>query len=181
MMQSHGGNMIYTHRSPALLIIGLVMLAIWWLVTSDIMAPVIDHLAIEKKYSNEITTLPLYFGVVCVALGCWVWFSQKREGNLDYFMGTIAGGMFILLIAMIVRWFVAPEIAVIGSTFGKVGNTGKYIHELLGLNYVVIGIVAGIITVNVFKIPDWAEHGIRLARLALKTGVILLGTLYSLG
>lgn len=33
--------------------------------------------------------------------------------------------------------------------------------------------------VNVFKVPRWAENGVRLSRLGLKTGVILLGTLYS--
>jgi uncharacterized membrane protein YadS len=57
----------------------------------------------------------------------------------------------------------------------------KYIHDVLGLNYIVFGILAGIITVNVFSIPGWAENGVRLSRLGLKTGVILLGTLYSLG
>jgi len=44
---------------------------------------------------------------------------------------------------------------------------------------VVLGIVAGIVIVNFFKIPDWAKNGVRLSRLGLKTGVILLGTLYS--
>jgi uncharacterized membrane protein YadS len=44
---------------------------------------------------------------------------------------------------------------------------------------VVLGIVAGILVVNVFKVPRWAENGVRLSRLGLKTGVILLGTLYS--
>jgi uncharacterized membrane protein YadS len=87
--------------------------------------------------------------------------------------------MFILLIAMLVRWFVAPEVAVASHAMGKVGETGAYIHKLLGLNYVVMGILTGIIIVNVFKIPVWAENGVRLSRLGLKTGVILLGTLYS--
>jgi uncharacterized membrane protein YadS len=32
----------------------------------------------------------------------------------------------------------------------------------------------------VFKVPGWAENGVRLSRLGLKTGVILLGALYSL-
>ena len=59
---------------------------------------------------------------------------------------------------------------------GKVGETGKYIHKLLGLNYVVLGILAGIVIVNVFKVPEWAQNGVRLSRLGLKTGVILLGT-----
>jgi uncharacterized integral membrane protein (TIGR00698 family) len=50
---------------------------------------------------------------------------------------------------------------------------------IFNLNYVVLGIVIGIIIVNVFKIPDWAANGVRTARFFLKTGVILLGALYS--
>ena len=172
--------MTYTRNTPALFVIGIIMLAIWWLVSSGNMLSYIEHLGTAKKYGSEMATLPLYFGGVAALLGLWVWIGKHSEGNVDYFLGTIAGGMLILLIAMLVRWFIAPEIAVIGSSFGEVGNTGKYIHELLGLNYVVIGIVAGIVIVNVFKIPEWADHGVRLARLGLKTGVILLGTLYSL-
>ncbi|MDW3096108.1 MAG: putative sulfate exporter family transporter [Gammaproteobacteria bacterium] len=172
--------MVYTRKSPALLVIGIVMFAIWWATTSGLLAPVISFLLIDKKYSNELATLPLYFGLIAIVIGILVWGIKQKEGNVDYILGTAAGGMFILLIAMLVRWFVAPVVALLGTMLGKVGETGKYIHELLGLNYVVIGIIAGILIVNVFKIPGWAEHGIRLARLALKTGVILLGTLYSL-
>ncbi|MBV5332971.1 putative sulfate exporter family transporter, partial [bacterium] len=51
--------------------------------------------------------------------------------------------------------------------------------KIFNLNYVVIGIVIGILVVNVFKIPDWAANGVRTARFFLKSGVILLGTLYS--
>ncbi|MEM8844717.1 MAG: putative sulfate exporter family transporter [Pseudomonadota bacterium] len=172
--------MIYTRKTPALFIIGLVMLGIWWLTTSGMMAPVLNHLGTAEKYAGEITTLALYFGVVSFVLGLWAWLGKHKEGNVDYFLGTVAGGMFILIITMLVRWFLAPEIAVLGRSFGEVGETGKYIHELLGLNYIVIGIVTGIIIVNVFSVPEWAQHGVRLSRLGLKTGVILLGTLYSL-
>ena len=31
---------------------------------------------------------------------------------------------------------------------------------MLGLNYVVIGILASIIVVNVVKVPEWAENGV---------------------
>lgn len=172
--------MIYTRKTSALFIIGIIMLAIWWLTTSGMLAPLIDYLDTNEKYGGEMQTLPLYFGAISLVLGLWVWLGNLKDGNVDYYLGTVAGCMFILLIAMLVRWFVAPEIAVLGKGLGKIGNTGKYLHQLLGLNYVVIGIVAGIITVNVFKVPLWAQHGVRLSRLGLKTGVILLGTLYSL-
>jgi len=173
--------MVYTKKSPALLIIGVVLLAIWYLSDSGMMNGFYEHLAMGKKYKmmSEVTTLPLYFGVLSVVVGLWQLFGSHKEGNLDYYSSSIAGGMFILLVAMLVRWYIAPEVAVISHAMGKVGETGKYIHKLLGLNYVVLGILAGIVIVNVFKVPEWAQNGVRLSRLGLKTGVILLGTLYS--
>ncbi|MGH1536704.1 MAG: YeiH family protein [Gammaproteobacteria bacterium] len=172
--------MIYTKKSVSLFIIGLTMLAIWYLANIDILSAYINHLGGEKyKYYNELISLPLYFGIFSTIFGLWQWLGTPKEGACDYYLSTIAGAMFILLIAMLVRWFVAPEIAVLGISLGKVGSTGKYFHEILGLNYVVLGILLGIIVVNVFKIPSWAENGVRLSRLGLKTGVILLGTLYS--
>jgi len=173
--------MVYTKKSPALLIIGIIMLAIWYLADSGILAPYLEHLAHGKKYKygGELLTIPLYFGIVAAAVGLWQFFGSHKEGAWDYYSSSIAGGMFILLIAMLVRWFIAPEVAVISMSFGKIGDTGKYLHKLLGLNYVVMGIVTGIVIVNVFKIPEWAKNGVRLSRLGLKTGVILLGTLYS--
>lgn len=172
--------MVYTKKSPALLIIGIIMLAIWYLADAGLLSSYISHLGGAKyKYMPELVSLPLYFGIISVAIGAWQLFGTHKEGQWDYYSSSIAGGMFILLIAMLVRWFIAPEVAVISQAMGKVGDTGKYIHKLLGLNYVVIGIVVGIIVVNVFKVPDWAQNGVRLSRLGLKTGVILLGTLYS--
>ena len=172
--------MIYTRKSPALFIIGLIMLAIWYLLESGILSGYIGHLGGAKyKYAGEISVVPLYFGIFSAIVGAWQWFGTHKEGNVDYYLSTAAGAMFILLIAMLVRWFLAPEIAVVSESFGKIGNTGKYLHKILGLNYVVLGIVTGIIIVNVFRIPGWAENGVRLSRLGLKTGVILLGTLYS--
>jgi uncharacterized membrane protein YadS len=173
--------MVYTKKSPALLIIGLIMLAIWYFADSGMLQPYLDHLALGKKYkySAELTSMPLYFGIIAAAIGLWQLFGSHKEGHWDYYSSTIAGGMFILLIAMLVRWFIAPEIHVISVSFGKIGDTGSYIDKLLGLNYVVLGILTGIIIVNVFRVPSWAENGVRLSRLGLKTGVILLGTLYS--
>ena len=172
--------MIYTRKSPALFIIGLIMLAIWYLVEAGILSSYIGHLGGTRyKYAGEIATVPLYFGILSAVLGAWQWFGAHKEGNFDYYLSTAAGAMFILLIAMLVRWFLAPEIAVISQSIGKIGNTGKHLHTILGLNYVVLGILTGIIIVNAFRVPGWAENGVRLSRLGLKTGVILLGTLYS--
>ena len=112
--------MVYTKKSPALLIIGLIMLAIWYLADSGMLQPYLDHLALGKKYkySAELTSMPLYFGIIAAAIGLWQLFGSHKEGHWDYYSSTIAGGMFILLIAMLVRWFIAPEIHVISVAFG---------------------------------------------------------------
>ncbi len=144
--------MVYCRKSPALFIIGLIMLAIWYMGDSGMLSGYIDHLGGKKyKYGGEISTLALYFGLISVVFGLLQWLGPQNEGDWDYFTATLAGGMFILIIAMLVRWFVAPEVAVISKSFGKVGDTGKYIHKLFGLNYIVMGIITGIIIVNVFK------------------------------
>ncbi len=173
--------MIYTQNSPALLTIGLSMLGIWYTSDTGLLNPVFEYLSRSTSYPymDELKTLPFYFGLIAAITGCWHWLGTHRQGHFDYYSSTIAGGMMILFITMLIRWFIAPYVEFIGTDLGKIGNTGKYIHELLGLNYVVLGIVTGIIVVNVFKIPEWAKNGIRLSRLGLKTGVILLGALYS--
>ena len=172
--------MVYTKKNPALFIIGVIMLAIWFMADAGMLAGYIDHLGGKKyKYMNELTSLPLYFGTLSVVFGAWQWFGSHKESHWDYYSSAVAGAMFILLIAMLVRWFVAPEVAAMSKAMGTIGGTGKHLHKILGLNYVVLGIVAGIVIVNVFKVPHWAENGVRVSRLGLKTGVILLGTLYS--
>lgn len=178
--------MIYSKKSPALLIIGIIMLAIWYMASSGIMGGFIEHMGsvsggkMKYKYMSEMSSMPLYFGIVAAVIGLWQLLGPHKEGHLDYYTSAVPGAMFILLIAMLVRWIIAPEVQAISTGFGKIGDTGKYIHKLLGLNYVVMGIVTGIIIVNVFRVPEWAKNGVRLSRLGLKTGVILLGTLYSL-
>jgi uncharacterized membrane protein YadS len=170
--------MVYTKKHPALLIMGIVFLAIAYLAGSGAMSGLIDYLS-AKKYVGEMVGMGYAFGAIAVLVGLWHLVGSHREGNLDYYLSTIAGAIFILLVAMLVRWYLAPLIAVISKGIGPVMGA-KYLHEVLGLNYVVLGILAGIIIVNVFRIPEWAENGVRLSRLGLKTGVILLGTLYSL-
>ena len=171
--------MVYTKKSPALLIIGLVLLAFWFAVNGGYMDGVIKYLGTTRA-KNEMIQFSLFFGAASVLIGLWNQFGSHKEGNLDYYMSTIAGGMFILGVAMIVKWGLDPLVAKLSREIGPVIPGKRFIHDVFGLNYVVLGIVAGMVIVNVFRIPEWAMNGIRLSRLGLKTGVILLGTLYSL-
>ncbi len=157
---------------------GIIFLAIAYLAESGGMGGLIGYLSI-KKYIGEMVGMGYAFGAIGVIVGAWHMWGNHEEGNLDYYLSSVAGAIFILLVAMLVRWYIAPWVAVMSKAMGPIMGA-KYLHQVLGLNYVVLGILAGIIIVNVFRIPKWAENGVRLSRLGLKTGVILLGTLYSL-
>jgi uncharacterized membrane protein YadS len=170
--------MVYTQKHPALLIMGIIMLSLGILADFALMDDVIKYLNIQK-FLGEIISLSYLFGGIAIIVGLWHLLAEHKVGHLDYYLSTIAGATFILFIAMMIRWFVAPLIAVWSKSLGPIMGA-KYLHEVLGLNYIVLGILTGIIVVNFFKVPVWAENGVRLSRLGLKTGVVLLGTLYSL-
>jgi uncharacterized integral membrane protein (TIGR00698 family) len=158
---------------------GIVLLVHGYLVGGGYLAEVLKYLNIARA-AGEMTNFSYVFGAISAVVGIWYLVGAHKEGDLDYYLSTVAGGIFILLVAMIVKWYLDPLVAMLSRAVGPVIPGGRFIHDVFGLNYVVLGIVAGMVTVNVFKIPDWAQNGVRLSRLGLKTGVILLGTLYSL-
>jgi len=169
--------MIYTVRTPATLLLGIIMTVYGWMVRTgglDGMIAVVE----QTDAVGEMVAIALAAGAIGIIIGLWQLLARPREGLLDYYLSTAGGVLFILLMAFIVKWWLAPAVAVASQAFGPILGD-KYVHDVLSLNYIVLGILAGIIIVNVFKIPGWAEQGVRLSRLALKTGVILLGALYS--
>lgn len=210
--------MIYTHRSPALLIIGIVMLAWGWLnqsgavdglqawlhpgVYKEHKQAVEKHQAAEKAAADKAAAegkpapeakpmkpgkfdalkagqaqFATIFGGIFSVIGLLILLMKPKEGHLDYYISIFPGMAFILSIAFIVRWGLDPMFA----NWGKAAlpTLGWDFAKILNLNYVVLGIVIGMIVVNVFRIPGWAANGVRTARFFLKTGVVLLGTLYS--
>ncbi|MDP1735560.1 MAG: putative sulfate exporter family transporter [Sulfuritalea sp.] len=209
--------MIYTRKSPALFIIGLVMLLWGWLNASGSLDGVqkslqrsaySDHMKVKEKFDAEFrvasemaaaeskpapdmkmpkskfdeakafqTTMCTIFGGIASLLGLLIMVWTPKEGNADYYLSIFPGMAYILLIAFLVRWGLDPLFANWGRDAQP--TLGWNFASIFNLNYVVLGIVIGIVIVNVFKIPDWAANGVRTARFVLKTGVILLGALYS--
>ena len=209
--------MVYTKKSPALLIIGLVMLLWGWLnATGNIdgmqswlqRSAYSDHMKVKEKFDAELrvateiaqadgkpapqmtmpkskfdaakaeqTRFSYIFGGMAVVLGLLILMWRAREGSADYYLSIFPGMAYILLIAFMVRWGLDPLFA----NWGRLAEPtlGWNFARILNLNYVVLGIVIGILIVNVFSIPAWAANGVRTARFFLKSGVILLGALYS--
>ncbi|MGQ0522355.1 MAG: hypothetical protein ACT4P8_01685, partial [Betaproteobacteria bacterium] len=168
--------MVYNQKTPWTLIVGVIMIAYAYAVQSGMMQPVIDYLN-TGRYTGEMRVLGYSFGAAAVVVGLWQLLAKPKEGHLDYYLSTVAGVAFIMLVAFIVKWGLDPQMAKWGRAAQP--TLGFNFASVLNLNYVVMGILAGIVVVNVFKVPSWAENGVRLSRLGLKTGVILLGTLYS--
>jgi len=169
--------MVYSQKTPWTLIMGLIMVAYAYAVQSGAMAAVIKYLGTDR-HAGEMQILGYAFGGIAIAVGLWQLFAKSAEGHIDYYLSAVGGVTFIMLVAFIVKWGLDPQMA----QWGKAAQSalGFNFATVMNLNYVVMGIIAGIVIVNLFKVPAWAEHGVRLSRLGLKTGVILLGTLYSL-
>lgn len=210
--------MVYTHRSPALLVIAIVMLLWGWLNQAGQVdglqgwlhpSPYKQHKEAIEKHKAAVkaeadkaaaegkpapaapalkasgfdnmkalqSRLCYIFGAIFGVLGLVVLGKKHEEGELDYYLSIFPGMAFILLIAFIVRWGLDP----IFGNWGRAAQPtlGWNFASIFNLNYVVLGIVIGIVIVNVFRIPAWAQNGVRTARFFLKTGVILLGALYS--
>ncbi len=211
--------MVYTMKSPALLIIGMLMLIWGGFNNSGVVdgmqsylqkSAYSDHTKVKEKFDAEMRVatemaaaegkpapemkmpkskfdeakakqaqLSFIFGGAFVLIGLFSLAWKPKQGNLDYYVSVVPGIAFILLIAFIVRWGLDPVFANWGKAVKDAGILTWDFAKILNLNYVVLGIVIGILVVNVFKIPAWAANGVRTARFFLKTGVILLGTLYS--
>ena len=211
--------MIYTVKSPALLIIGILMLVWGGLNKSGTIDGIQsylqksaygDHMKVKEKFDAEARVakemaaaenkpapdmkmpaskfdkakdtqadLSNKFGAFFVLVGLFTLAWKPKQGNVDYFTSVVPGIAYILLIAFIVRWGLDPVFANWGSAVKSAGILSWDFAKILNLNYVVLGIVIGMVIVNVFKIPAWAANGVRTARFFLKSGVILLGTLYS--
>jgi uncharacterized integral membrane protein (TIGR00698 family) len=170
--------MVYTRRQPAVLIMGLGLLALAYCTEAGLLDGVLSYLGASRSKA-AMTTLPYTFGIIGVVIGLWQLLGVHRQGALDYYSSALGGALFILVIAMLIRWFVDPLVAVWSRAAGPIFG-GMYIHDIFGLNYIVLGIVTGIALANLVGIPSWAQNGVRFSRLGLKTGVILLGTLYFL-
>jgi len=87
-------------------------------------------------------------------------------------------GLALIIITMVViRLWVEPWMA-----HTKVFGMQKPLTDAFHLNYILLGILMGLLYRNVIfggKIPAIFDDGFKLSRLMIKTGIILLGSLYT--
>ena len=168
--------MIYTKKTPLVLIIGIIMVAYAWLVGQGHMKETMELLK-TGKLAGEMVTMGYIFGAIGILVGLWQLAVKPGEGQADYYLSAVGGVLLILLLVFFNKYGLEPLMKNWGAASDKA--IGWDWAKTLGVNYILLGIILGMVVVNVFKVPGWAENGVRLSRVGLKTGVILLGALYS--
>lgn len=102
------------------------------------------------------------------------------NGDVGFFRklpSALPGLALIVLTMVVIRLWLEPWMtnAVI---LGQKGWLVKVVH----LNYILLGIICGMLYRNVIfggKMPEIFSDGFKLSRLMIKTGIILLGSLYT--
>ena len=123
--------MVYTKRHPAVLVMGLALLALGYCTEAGLLDEVLKYLGTPRSKPAMIT-LPYTFGAIGVVIGLWQLIGVHWKSSLDYFSSALGGALFILVIAMLVRWFLDPLVAVWSKGAGPVFG-GMYIHDVFGL------------------------------------------------
>ncbi|WP_027722087.1 YeiH family protein [Maridesulfovibrio zosterae] len=159
-------------------IISAMMVIYGMLVASGTITDLLASLKVHKA-ADLMETMSFIgggLGLATAVLRKARWNSKLT--NLDTFvLETIPGVLFIVALAMGIRWFAEPLVIMMSKSLVPV--LGFKIHKVLNLNYVVLGILVGIIITNSWGIPKFAAAGVKTARFVLKMGVILLGARYS--
>jgi uncharacterized integral membrane protein (TIGR00698 family) len=169
--------MVNVQENKPLFIISGLMILYALIASSGALHPIMKFLHTAKTADLQVT-----MGFVAGGLGLLgaLINSVRKPGDtiIDRFVLQPLGGiLMILLIAMAIRWYVEPVVKLISHSLQPV--LGFKIYKVLNLNYVILGLLAGVLITNTYGIPKFAQAGVKCARFVLKMGVIMLGARYS--
>ncbi|CAM2057561.1 putative membrane protein [Desulfovibrionales bacterium] len=103
---------------------------------------------------------------------------MKERHRIEKLITVVPGLAVMVSTLFMLRIVVEPWMSNL-ILFGQKGWLVKVLH----LNYILLAIISGMIYRNLLfggKIPTWAEEGFRTTRLFIKSGVIMLGSLYTI-
>ena len=102
---------------------------------------------------------------------------MNDTGFIKKLPSALPGLALIVITMVVIRFWIEPWMTT-AEIFGLKGWLVKVTH----LNYILLGIIMGLLYRNVIfggKIPAIFSDGFKLSRLMIKTGIILLGSLYT--
>ena len=169
--------MAKTKNNMPLFVFSGILIAYGLLVSSGALIPMMKYLHTHKSMEMQIV-MCLVLGIVGFVGAVIKTMRATGDSNFDrFFLQPLAGIIFLMVLAMAIRWYVEPLVVIWDKGLAKV--VGFSIYHVLNLNYVVLGIVVGVIITNTVGIPAFAASGVKCARFVLKMGVIMLGARYS--
>lgn len=102
---------------------------------------------------------------------------MNEAGFIKKLPSALPGLALIVITMVVIRNWIEPWMTE-AEVFGLKGWLVKVTH----LNYILLGIIMGMVYRNVIfggRIPALFSDGFKLSRLMIKTGIILLGSLYT--
>lgn len=164
-------------QNVPLFIISGIMIVYGLIASTGVLLPLMKSLSTHKSIDLQVT-MCFTVGAIGLLSALINSIRKPRGGNLDRFLlEPMAGVLLLLILAMAIRWYVEPLVKIISD--GLVPVLGFKIYKVLNLNYVVLGILVGVLITNTIGIPSFAASGVKTARFVLKMGVIMLGARYS--
>ncbi len=159
------------------LIMGALLLIYGLIAQTGALLPVTKYLQTHKTLDLQIT-LTLIVGGIAIVGALINSVKEPGNSNFDTFVLQPLGGIVLILVmAMAIRWYAEPLMKIMSKSLQPL--LGFKIYKVLNLNYVVLGILAGVLLTNTWGIPKFAAAGVKCARFVLKMGVIMLGARYS--
>ncbi|HDS08188.1 MAG TPA: putative sulfate exporter family transporter [Bacteroides sp.] len=160
-----------------LFILGGIMIVYALIASTNALLPLMKYL-----HTHKTLDLQVMMGFICGGLaifGAVINLVRKPGTSIfdRFFLEPLPGILFLLLMAMAVRWYAEPFVIILSDNLAPV--IGFKIYKVLNLNYVVLGLLIGVIITNTIGIPGFAASGVKCARFVLKMGVIMLGARYS--
>jgi uncharacterized integral membrane protein (TIGR00698 family) len=163
-------NMPVFIMSGLLLIYGLIA-------SSDALLPMMQYLHTHKTMDMQIT-MSLIIAVIGITGALINSFKKPGNSTFDrFFLQPLGGIILLLLLAMFIRWYAEPMVKIMSKALAP--SFGFEVYKVLNLNYVILGLLVGVIVTNTIGIPKFAGPGVKCARFVLKMGVIMLGARYS--
>ncbi|RTZ97068.1 MAG: putative sulfate exporter family transporter [Deltaproteobacteria bacterium] len=169
--------MAETQKNTPLFVMGGILLVYGFIANTGVLLPVMKYLH-THKYLDLQVIMCLVLGALGILGGIVNSVRKPQNTTLDRFVLQPLGGVLLLLIlAMAIRWYLEPMVKILSKNLQP--TLGFKIYKVLNLNYVVLGILVGVLITNTIGIPKFAAAGVKTARFVLKMGVIMLGARYS--
>jgi uncharacterized integral membrane protein (TIGR00698 family) len=173
------------NRSPVTLIVGLILLAYALVLRAQNAALAPSGLVAMADFLKTVGTIGtqiavgLWAGTIISLIGIWNLAVPSMTSKFDKVIrAPMAGIGTIIILCYITRYYLEPLFKIWGKQAQPA--LGFDMANIFGLNYILLGIILGILWVNTIGIPGWMQAGVKTARLAMKMGVITLGAMYSI-